>query len=564
MPSFNLVDDPWIPCLELDAAGAPVTREYSLRETLHRAHQFTALAGESPPVTAALYRLLLTVVHRCCGPARGTGPGDTGQWAALRDVGHFDEAVINRYLDEQRPRFDLFDARQPFFQTAALAVEESKAVSMAKLLFQSDNNPLLWDHLYAANPPPIRAAQAARLLVMYQAFDTAGLITGVGAEKSAKAAPLIQCAVLIVRGANLFETLTLNLHCYSPEDGVPWDFDRARDRPAWERDEGVLPEERYPDGYLDLLTWQSRRIRLWPEAEASGRLLVRRATVMKGFQFPAGWSRAGRETMVAFTKRLKPQPGQDPNPALRFQADRALWRDSLALFESTGAEAARPKMLQWLSHLTAEGLLSRSQLLAVDAAGLTFASDNVAKLLFWRHERVALPLAYLDDDEAGGLRRTELRKALQLAEDVGRLLEGKNLEVTSAGKMVRAPSPMRRLAQELLRTKGDTTQLVKHLALTQVYWAALEEPFRRFLTRLPGDVKDADGDVSYGAVEWPRWRETLRAAARIAFQRTTEGLEQTAAGLRAVSLAERELDIRLYQLLGASFPIEVNAQAARR
>jgi len=562
MPSFNLVDEPWIPCLELDAAGAPTTREYSLRDTLHRAHQLTALAGESPPVTVSLCRLLLAIVHRSCGPDGTTRPADAEDWAALWQAGRFDAAAIDRYLDGQRPNFDLFDERRPFFQTAAPAVDRSKAISMAKLLFQSDNNPLLWDHHYASNPPSVSPAQAARLVVAFQAFDTAGLITGTGAEKSAKAGPLLQAAVLVVRGKNLFETLMLNLHRYSPEDGQPWDFDRANDHPAWEREGDVLPAERYPGGYLDLLTWQSRRMRLWTQVDAAGQTVVQHATVMKGFQIPVDWSRVGRETMIAFIPRFKPQPGQDPNPPLGFREDRALWRDSVALFESQGTIAARPKTFSWLGVLGSEDIISPSQQLSVDAYGL--AADR-AKLLFWRHERVALPLAYLSDDpEKGGMLRAELRSALRLAEDVGRLLSGGYIEVQLADKSAKFSSPMRSLAQELLGTKGNLGQLIDHLASSPVYWAAIETPFRRFLIELPSDTSEEDGAVTYGAVQWRLWREALRAAATTAFKRATEGLDQSAAGLRAVSLAERELNFRLYQLLGNPTRERSAAGAARR
>src|SRR5581483_9803486 len=100
------------------------------------------------------------------------------------------------------------------------------------------------------------------------------------------------------------------------------------------------------------------------------------------------------------------KPPQDPNPPLGFREDRALWRDSLALSESQGEAAARPKIFGWLSLLSQKGAVKRSEPLSVDALGL--AADR-AKLLFWRHDRVVLPLAYLDDDsEQGGDLRTEL------------------------------------------------------------------------------------------------------------------------------------------------------------
>ena len=66
----------------------------------------------------------------------------------------------------------------------------------------------------------------------------------------------------------------LNLCRYAPEEGDPWDFDRNGDIPAWERDEDTRPEDRSPNGYIDLLTWQSRRIRLHPETRHDGSAVV--------------------------------------------------------------------------------------------------------------------------------------------------------------------------------------------------------------------------------------------------------------------------------------------------
>ena len=44
---------------------------------------------------------------------------------------------------------------------------------------------------------------------------------------------------------------------------------------AWEREAETVKDERRPDGYLDLLTWQSRRILLIPEEDDCGNTVVR-------------------------------------------------------------------------------------------------------------------------------------------------------------------------------------------------------------------------------------------------------------------------------------------------
>src|SRR5262249_19926548 len=144
-----------------------------------------------------------------------------------------------------------------------------------------------------------------------------------------------------------------------------------KDRPVWESVENTKPFERYPLGYLDLLTWQSRRFLLIPERDAEGNTVVRSAVKMKGEQFPKGFSLQGKETMTAFRKREKAKDNELPYATIGFNEGRVLWRDSHTLFQSFSDQSRRPKMLTWLSDLAAEGTLKRSQMLPVDFLGIS-------------------------------------------------------------------------------------------------------------------------------------------------------------------------------------------------
>jgi CRISPR system Cascade subunit CasA len=88
MPSFNLVNTEWLSCLLLPAAldrnsgmavdSMAITQQFSLKQVLLHASQIRELIGESPPVTIALHRLLLAVLHRCLN-----GPRDSNEWAHM-------------------------------------------------------------------------------------------------------------------------------------------------------------------------------------------------------------------------------------------------------------------------------------------------------------------------------------------------------------------------------------------------------------------------------------------------------------------------------------------------
>lgn len=528
--AFNLVDESWIPCVLPDGAAA----DLSLRDTLARAHEVAEVAGETPPITVALHRLLLAVLHRCFGPKNAR------EWETLWQRGSFDMAEIDTYLATWRERFDLFHPERPFYQAATL--NEGKAGSIAKLLFQADNNPTLFDHTLVASPPAIKPAQAARLLLSVQAFDTGGLITGEGkGSDSAKAAPLLQCAVSLFRGETLFQTLLLNLHAYNPEHGYPWSFARAADRPIWERDDSTRAGARPPDGYLDLLTWQSRRVRLLPEIDADGKPVVRRVVVMKGQQFPDGYVRKDAETMVAFRANPKAKPPMDPWPQVGFQEEKALWRDSLAFLQATDVDHARPKMADWLAELTDYGAIERTRSLRLDLLGL--AADR-AKLLFWRHERLTIQPRYLEDSHEGQDLRTRVGQALDLAERVGRLLRRAYVEIEHERKTIPVPSPIWVLAKELLGSDEGVENLVAALGPERGYWSRLDLPFVELLRELPEDTTEDSAGLR-GAAVFERWSNEVVRAARAAFEQAVSGLEQSARGLRAIAIGERKLERRL-------------------
>ena len=416
-------------------------------------------------------------------------------------------------------RFDLFDCERPFYQVSTLDLV--KGGSSARLLFHADNNPTLFSHLSTSAPPELTPAEAARLLVGFMAFDVGGTKTSERGQESAKAAPLNKGAVILPRGGNLFETLMLSMCRYVPEEGDPWHFDRDRDLPAWERAGETRPEDRVPDGYIDLLTWQSRRIRLQPEAGEGGRTGVKNVVIMKGFQPPEDFSLHDMETMLAFKRNPKARSDNDPWPAVTFTRDRALWRDSSTLMHSAGGDSQPPKVLQWLSDLVAEDVLPRDAVLPVDAFGL---NSNQSKVFFWRQERFPVPLRYLADRNLAD----SLKEALELTEETAQGLGG---VVWTMAKNVLAPD-QRDVDRNSVRT------LVNHLGADRAYWSRLEEPFQLFMQELAGD-RNEHGE--YGDRAIPAWKATLRTTLRDAFQEATQGMERSSRALRAVAIAEQSV-----------------------
>lgn len=549
--SFDLVAEPWIPCVDLGGRGL----ELGLRDTLLQAHELAVVADSSPLATAALHRLLLAIVHRV-----HDGPADETAWEALWEAGRgrFDAAPIGGYLDHWREkgRFDLFHPVRPFYQAAGLGTEYARPI--AKLAHEQASAETLFDHRKDAGRHPFTSAQAARALVAHQAFALGGFVSfekGLDPKvfKSADGAPLVKAAVALVRGGTLFRTLLLNLHKYNRAEDVPFHFRQgATDRPAWEDDDQPFVGDRAPDGYLDLLTWQSRRIRLLPERAADGRTVVPAVVVMKGSQFPDDVILRGIETMVAFGNNPRARPGEDPFPLLGFREERALWRDSEALLRRFGDHRPHPpRTLEWLATLVDDGVLERGQTLNLDLLGL--ASDQ-GRIDFWRHERLPLPLAYLDDQALV----EQLHRGLQRAEAVGRLLRASSVPHPTTGRDV--SSPIRVLAEGLAAGGGRRPdpalirQIATALAPGRRYWPRLEAPFADFLTGLadPTDTVTVDGDPVPGVRALAKWTAEVGGAARAAFDETVRDLVGSNRCHEAVAQSELRFRYHLRSLVGSA------------
>lgn len=529
--SFNLVEQPWIPCV--DATGNTV--HLGVFDTLSRAHEFKEIRDESPLVTVTLHRMLLAVLHRAFD-----GPKKPTDWAKLWNGGNgsFDSTKLQAYLRRKdiHPRFDLFHPTHPFYQTGALPLGEPDKKNggrpkfvkpiwqMAHELAYSDPKHL-FAHFHDGDWETRPAAEAARWLVAFQAFALGGLITTEEGKKaqdgSADAGQLVKSAVVLARGETLFQTLMLNLVHYSVDDEEPFAFKPREERPAWEATEPVQPADRPYRGYLDLLTWQSRRVKLVPDVNAEGELLgVSGVVAMKGWQLP-GFDRRDRETMVGFIKSERPQAGQDPWPPLGFKAGKELWRDSDALLQSVKDVSERPKSLGWLDDLRASGQLKRETVF-LDTCGV---SADRAKIFYWRHESFTLPLAYLRDIELV----QSLRMCLKKTEEV----QDEALDSASwrACKELRFPS---KSDSELSRRDRDTiSEQQRIFAPERLYWSRLERPYRELLVALA-----ASQDRPALIRAW--FLDTLKPAAVEAFDNTI-GRIDSGRDLRAVTEGRVEL-----------------------
>ncbi|MCU0514135.1 MAG: type I-E CRISPR-associated protein Cse1/CasA [Anaerolineae bacterium] len=494
MYSFNLIDQPWIPCVTL--AGEPV--ELSLRDLLARAHTLRAIHAETPLMTTALLPLTLALLHRVFGPR------DSRAWQKLYQAGAFSMPPLEDYFAAWSARFDLFHPERPFYQMRDERVEPK---SLVHLIHSAGNTGTLFTHMNEEQGLRLTAAQAARHLVTAQVFRTAGL-SGL-AEKFTDS--IYTRGVLFwASGATVFETLVLNLLPYPAEMiGIRCTAD---DRPAWEQ-ENAGHQRAYPYGYLDYLTWQNNRVLLLPQS-ADGQLVVEAMTIAPGLHIaPDILSPQRRYTFKEDKKAWQ---------FMYFNPDKALWRDYHALLTLNSEQQERPpRIVLWLHYLAGTSLEPDAHFTLMAAGMLA----DQAKPIFYREEYLPLPAHIL-----GHERRLPLvARAIQQAEEAGKSLR----------------EALNTLAEQVLMRGGDQApdkkvrdHLVDQWDLLAWYWMQLEPGFWNLVDELARDVPEAGST----------WHAVLKQVAHDALQMAAQMSGTSAWALRGRVAAERRLHIGLSKL----------------
>ncbi|MBX3069083.1 MAG: type I-E CRISPR-associated protein Cse1/CasA [Thermomicrobiales bacterium] len=540
MASFNLVDAPWIPCVRKKGTNSEIEL-LGLRDVLAHSEELQEIYDPSPLVTGSLHRLLLAILHRSLN-----GPADQEAWVDLWQSGSFSKwPKIEAYLDEWKERFDLFHPTHPFYQTPGITTKDPWR--SAKLLPELDAS--AFDNTLRGENHGISEAAAARALVAMQAFALGGLVSFDNPnDRSADGAPLANSALVLLRGTSLFETLMLNLARYDHANGFPFDsYDD--DQPAWERDEPTTARDRLrPAGCADWLTWQSRRLLLSEPEMIDGRWVVKSVVLMKGEQLKDPSTRIGYEQMVAFRPNKGAKQGEPAHLPVRFDTNRALWRDFTSLCQMSSARGvARPQTASWIAEIAESHEDMVPGVLQADVLGML--SDRALKIL-WRAERFDLPIDYLTDPE--------------LTADLADALEFANIRVgflfTAGSRTGRDGTtyqrPLQLLAERLLPSPGETVDkatvanLIESLGMERRFWPRLEGPFRELIVELvhpPEKYGNPDNpDLDDARVRrLGQWAEHVRKTAQRVFDESVAALGRESETLRAVAPAQDRFNSQL-------------------
>jgi len=426
---------PWVPVVR-----AGVSEQCSLTTVFHRAHEIRGLDRANPLVEVSVFRLLLALAIEALGPP------DLGEWQALWQRGQFDPVQFDRHASEVEHRFRLFDDNAPFEQTKDLQTPSGK-VGSTLLLFPeaaSGNNVPLFGSMTEEAAPPVPLAEAARRLVALHGFDTAGLKSGAVGDPQMSAGktagnptgPLGAIGLIIPQGRNLFESLMLNLPpAPTPGDSTAWA--ESPTTAAW--------TTRPSRGVLDVLTWQSRRVRLIPDDAARPSAVV-------------GVIVAGGDRMEAVNPSHEPHTawrtasatgGMSQLP-VRHQPGRAAWRglDAMVARDSSRVNelmkdvskrqpTSRPLALDWVGRRRSSGSIAAGYPLDLRTVGVSYGNQR-AVIDHTMSDSIPLPILALEST------------------DTGQKIEEALVELVARAEVIRVA--INDLANNLLISRGGTAQ----------------------------------------------------------------------------------------------------------
>lgn len=497
---YDLTTKPWIPCVDQRSEIC----EVGLRDVITCAHELCAIHNNAPPIEVSLYRLVLAVLHRCFGPE------DLNAWENLWRRGRFDESIVNGYLRSWRHRFDLFHPERPFYQTLEWESQTTNSLSFLAIEMASGGNDTLFSSTVDDEPVAMSPAEAARLLVAHQSFSAGGRIKG--EIKSRKAAPLRSGAVAMVTGSNLFETLMLNLLVYNPAQGLPLSA-KGEDLPTWEQDKPAILQDRDPFGWLDHLTWQSRRLLFDCEKTDDG-LVVTGVTIAGGLDPKSGMV---RDPHMAW--RQNRQKTVMPVP---MRVNRVYWRDSFALMsqceENSDTAHVPPANIVQLAELCKRKIILKETRCQLNLYGI---AGKQAKTHAWYHERCPLSMRVLASQDAVGV----LSEALDTAEYA--------FESLRKGIWL--------VAEEALSCSDKTSQ-INWSDVATIYWERLSVPFQSLMVGLEENAQDA----------LQNWKSAIQDAALNSYMSGASAYGHSARALRARSLGERTLRFGMNKLTEAA------------
>ena len=544
---FNLCYEPWIPVLYTSGKVQTVSLKQLFEDggTIRKIHADDATTDVAilGVVTVVLFRAILAD----SGEYRELHNSPKSWIQSVRSGDPERLKFIFDYLEKYKNRFDLFDAERPFMQVADLHTSKGEVKPVSRLVLDSESEYFSMRAEQALTS--LSYAEAARYLVTVQAYDYSGIKSGAVGDprvKGGKGYPLGvgwygTTGKIIVHGENLIETL---LYCIDYEQLLNVEKVKGKnrklalqDKPVWESESPDTAAPRaYKDGdptkYKDepapaagmceILTWQSRRVRLFPE---KGR--VTGVLISNGDKWLDRNTYTDPLTAYRFSKNQSTQTNPVWMPKAH-SAERTLWRgvDAL-LMRLDSSQMKQDKPAPVIRQISSGKYFPAGAKANVQLVGMVYGNQS-AVIEGTIDESLSIELALLT--EQGARISTTVRENIQITMDAAIALG------QYAGNLLRA-------AGKEYEFRPSVTESILH---------RMEDEFRSWLTDL--SVSD---DVSTQAAKWQS--KVRRILEDEADQLAVSAGPKAAIGiiydeqLYNTAKARRQFGGRLYKLLNLAY-----------
>jgi CRISPR system Cascade subunit CasA len=475
---FDLIEEPWIPVLHSDGTF----QELGLFDVFAKSSELREIAHDSPLFVASIQALLTTISHRTL---QGTTTRERiSEWSRLwkqKKYLNLDLDIFHLYFAQWRERFDLFHPQTPFYQVGGLEVKESSPIR--RLAMEENNTSLLFANDADPDWQMPSAALAARLLVTTQSYalgfgkSSRAMIQGREIEPPYSAdGPLLRGLTIWASGDTLFQTLMLCLvpHELSNQDAPCWEIDRP-----YELRDSVVNGKRHtttPRGICDLLTLQSRLIRLIPE-ERDGQVIVPKVYFTQGRSLEK--DDEGRPLFHPF--KLYTSSKKEGYSVLSLSENRAIWRNAHALISRTNRNHDKGMFnaLHWIEQLTSrQDVFDNDFRPNLNVVGMATEPGKAGKFLLWRHDRMPLPPKLLTSERLVGYVESANKDAENVAEEMRRRFS-KVARTFIAGQRYTG----------LKSNQEDIKSFVSKFDPRRAYWSRLETHFYNLLQHLPDETE---------------------------------------------------------------------------
>lgn len=409
---FNLVEEPWIPVILLDGEA----KEASLRDLFQDLTKIRTIASDLATMDGALLRMLLAIVYSAYREVDGKNVLKLFEFEDWEEAWEEPDSLtetVEKYLDRMIDRFWLFDPEAPFMQVADLETKSGNKDSIAKIIAEIPDGEPFMVMRSGEGVDSTSIAEAARWLVHCHAYDTSGIKSGALGDprvKGGKGYPIGtgwcgQLGLIWVEAENLHQTILRNL--------VPVDLfgefqleypDPTADLAPWERTPDTSRQrgsdgagEAPINGIVELLTWQSRRIRLFRDgSEARSVLLAQGDKIVpqnkQRLEMMSTWRYSTPQSKKFKTDVYMPKM-HDPSVALWRGLESVLIGTSPRLTGEVGGRvpAYLPSaVIKWNELLALEGFVGLNEVNPVHGVGFEYGPQSSSYVELF-NDRVLLP-----------------------------------------------------------------------------------------------------------------------------------------------------------------------------